>query len=85
MLALTGWDCKAGFFKKDPHDNWLYAIVYNSDKPAMDPKTTRWYDLVEAKLLPESADKSVMARGYLQQKDLILPWIDRSIRRLSDH
>ena len=79
MLAVAGWDCKAGFFKKNLNDNWLYAIVYNSDQEARDPKTTRWYDLVDAKLLPETADKSVMARGFLHQKDLVLPWLDKSL------
>jgi SAM-dependent methyltransferase len=79
MLAVTGWDCKAGFFKKNLNDNWLYAVVYNSSQEPRDPKTTRWYDLVEAKLLPDSADKSVMARGFLHQKDLVLPWLDKSL------
>jgi SAM-dependent methyltransferase len=79
MLALTGWDCKAGFFKIDPTTNWIYAIVYKSNKTPMDPKTTRWYDLVESKLLPDSADKSVLARGFLHQRDLVLPWLDKSL------
>jgi len=79
MLATAGWDCKSGFFKKEPNDDWLYAIAYNSTQPAMNPKTTRWYDLVEAKLLPDSADKSVLARGFLHQKDLVLPWLNKSL------
>ena len=79
MLALTGWDCKAGFFKIDPTTNWIHAIVYKSNKTPMDPKTTRWYDLVESKLLPDSADKSVLARGFLHQRDLVLPWLDKSL------
>ena len=79
MLSIAGWDCKAGFFKKSNADNWLYAIVYNSKKEPLDPKTTRWYDLVDAKLLPDSADKSILAKGFLDQKDLILPWIDKSL------
>lgn len=79
MLALAGWDCRSGFFKVDPINNWLYAVVYKSNLQAMDPKTTRWYDLVDAKLLPESADKSIMARGFLHQRDLVLPWLDKSL------
>jgi SAM-dependent methyltransferase len=79
MLAITGWDCKAGFFKIDPVNNWIYAIVYKSNKEPMDLKTTRWYDLVEAKLLPDSADKSILARGFLHQRDLVLPWLDKSL------
>jgi len=79
MLAVTGWDCKAGFFKVDPVGNWLHAIVYKSNKEPMDLKTTRWYDLVDAKLLPESAEKSILARGFLHQRDLVLPWLDKSL------
>lgn len=82
MLAVTGWDCKSGFFKIDPVNNWIYAIVYKSNQEPKDLKTVRWYDLVEAKLLPESADKSVMARGFLHQRDLVLPWLDKSLQWL---
>jgi len=79
MLAVAGWDCKSGFFKRDPIDNWLYVVVYKSETAPFDPKTVRWYDLVDAKLLPDSADKSVLARGYLHQQDLVLPWLDKSL------
>jgi len=79
MLALTGWDCRSGFFKKVPNEPWIYAVVYNSEQPARDAKTTRWYDLAESNLLPESAVKSINATGYLHQKDLVLPWLDKSL------
>ena len=82
MLALTGWDCRTGFFKVDPVDNWIYAIVYKSEVEPMFPKKARWYDLAEAKLLPDSAEKSVMARGFLHQRDLVLPWLDKSLQWL---
>lgn len=83
MLAVTGWDCKAGFFKKNPTDNWLHAVVYKSDHAPFNLKKTRLYDLVDAKLLPESADKSILAKGYLDQKDLVLPWLDKSLSRMN--
>lgn len=79
MLAATGWNCRTGFFKKLPSDPWIHAIVYKSDKEPSDPRTTRWYDLVDNGVLPESAEKSIKTTGFLQQKDLVLPWIDRSI------
>jgi SAM-dependent methyltransferase len=79
MLAITGWDCRAGFFKKLANDNWIHAVVYKSDQEPLDPKTTRWYDLAEKGLLPETAEKSVNARGFLYQKDLLLPWLDKSL------
>jgi SAM-dependent methyltransferase len=85
MLAVTGWDCRAGFFKKAPNDPWIHAVVYKSDQEARDPKTTRWYDLVESGLLPESAEKGIKAKGFLEQKDLILPWLDRSLHWLGQN
>lgn len=79
MLAVTGWDCKSGFFLKQPNDPWLHAVVYKSNQAPRDPRKTTWYDLVESKLLPDSADASIQKYGYLRQRDLILPWLDKSL------
>jgi len=79
MLAVTGWDCKHGYFLKRPKDPWLNAIVYKSEHKPMDPKKTNWYTLSEMGLLPESADKSVYAHGELRQQDLLLQWVDHSL------
>jgi len=79
MLAVSGWDCRAGFFKKAPTDPWIHAIVYKSEHKPMDPRSVTWYDLSEMGLLPESADASIQAHGELQQPDLILPWLDRNL------
>lgn len=78
MLAVTGWDCKAGFFKKSPNDPWLHAIAYKSDQAPMDPKTS-WYQLAETGLLPQSAEESINRHGFINQNDLILPWLDKSL------
>ena len=79
MLAVAGWDCRSGFFKKNPQDPWLSAVVYKSEHKPMDPRTTDWHRLSELKLLPESADHSVYSHGELDQRDLILPWLDHSL------
>jgi SAM-dependent methyltransferase len=79
MLAVNGWDCKSGFFKKGIGDPWLYAIVYRSNIKPMDPAVTNLYNLVEdTELLPEVASKSIVKYGMLRQKDLLLPWLDKS-------
>jgi len=78
MLAVNGWDCRGGFFKKDVDDSWLHAIAYKSDIEPMDPLQTDWYELMETKLLPESADASILKYGKLRQRDLVLPWLDKS-------
>ena len=83
MLAVSGWDCKHGFFLKNPRDPWLYAIVYKSEHAPMNPRTTTWFDLMEKKLLPDSADRSVYAHSELRQQDLVLPWLDHSLMSMA--
>ena len=84
-LAVSGFDCSSGFFLKNPNDPWIHAVVYKSEHPPMDPRTTRWYDLAEKNLLPESAAESVNRRGFLAQPDLLLPWIDKSLMGFNKH
>jgi SAM-dependent methyltransferase len=79
MLALTGWDCRDGFFQKSLRDDWISCAVYKSEHKPMNPKETTWYDLQEKKLLPISAEQSVLRNGYLKQEDLVLPWLDHSL------
>lgn len=85
MLAVTGWDCRGGFFKKNPTDPWIHAIVYKSEHQPMNPKTTTWYQLSEMGLLPESADASIQKHGELQQQDLVVPWLDKSLCWLGNY
>lgn len=79
MLAVSGWDCAAGFFHKTPTDPWLHAVVYKSEHKPMDPKTTSWYQLADLALLPDTAVASVNRHGYVVQNDLVLPWLDKSL------
>jgi len=80
MLAVSGFDCNAGFFKKNFEDPWIHAIVYKSKHKPMSPRTTTWFDLMEKGLLPASAEESINRCGYVRQRDLVLPWLDRSNR-----
>ena len=82
MLSVAGWDCRGGFFKKNPTDSWLHAIVYKSTHKPMNPQTTTWYELVDKQLLPESADACVNRHGELRQQELIVPWLDKSLMHL---
>jgi hypothetical protein len=79
MLAVAGWDCRGGFFKKNLNDSWLHAVVYKSSYEPMNPRTTTWYDLAEKKLLPNSADACIDRHGELRQQELLLPWLDKSL------
>jgi ubiquinone/menaquinone biosynthesis C-methylase UbiE len=83
MLATAGWDCRSGFFKQSPNDNWLHAVVYKSEHSPMNPKTTSWYQLSELKLLPASSDTSINAHGHLRQPDLVVPWLDHSLTSMA--
>lgn len=85
VLAMSGFDCANGFFLKQPDDAWLHAIVYNSNTPAQDPRSTRWYNLVDLGLLPESACVGIQKYGYLRQRDLVLPWLDKSLHGFAKH
>ena len=84
-LAVSGFDCSSGFFKKDPTDPWIHAIAYRSSEEPRNPKTTTWYDLAAAGLLPASAANSINRYGYLRQRDLTLPWLDKSITWYGRH
>jgi len=86
MLAVSGWDCRSGFFKKTPGDSWLYAIVYKSNVEPMDPKETNIYKLAEqTELLPQCAVDGIHKYGKLRQRDLILPWLDKSLMVMEQH
>ena len=86
MLAVSGWDCRSGFFKKTPGDSWLYAIVYKSNVEPMDPKETNIYKLAEqTELLPQCAVDGIHKYGKLRQRDLILPWLDKNIMIMEQH
>ena len=78
MLAVSGWDCNAGFFLKRPDEPWLHAIVYRSDIGPQDPKIS-WHKLADLGLLPDSAVQSINKHGFLNQRDLVLPWLDKNL------
>lgn len=77
MLAVNGFDCRDAYFKKEENNPWLYAAVYKSDIPPMNPKTTSWYDLAEKKLLNESVEDSLNRFGYVKQEILVTNWLDK--------
>lgn len=83
MLATTGWDCRSGFFRQAPTEPWIHAVVYKSAHQPLDLKTADWYKLAELDLIPDSAKASVHRHGYLNQQDLVLPWLDHSLMSMA--
>lgn len=79
MLAVNGFDCRDAYFHKEQNDNWLYAAVYKSDIPPMNPKTTSWYNLAEANLLSDSVVESLTRYGYVKQDEIVTYWLDKDI------
>lgn len=79
MLAITGWDCASGFFRKRTNSPWIDLAVYKSTVDPLNPNTTTWYNLAEKNLIPKSAQESVERHGYVRQEDLVLPWLDKSL------
>jgi hypothetical protein len=84
-LAVSGFDCASGFFLKEPEDPWIHAVVYRSSHPPMDPRTTKWYELADKGLLPDSAVNSLYQYGHVRQRDLVLPWLDKSLNSYLKH
>lgn len=83
-LSVSGFDCANGYFFKNPQDTWLHAVVYRAEVEQLDPRKTRWYHLAESGLLPVSMVDSIRRHGYPRQRDLVLPWLDRSHRWLGE-
>ena len=82
MLAVSGWDCKSGFFLKEANDPWLNAVVYKSAKGPLDPRTTTWYDLADLDLLPGSARDCVERHGEVRQNELTLIWLNKALTHM---
>jgi SAM-dependent methyltransferase len=80
LLATSGFDCRGGHFKFIADDPWIYCAVYKSEHKPQD--YMNWTDLLGKKLLPISIEKTVEA-GPVNDRDLLVEWIDHSIYNLA--
>lgn len=80
MLASCGFDCRGGHFKFSHEYPWIDAAVYKGE--ATPQAKMNWYELLDNKLLPVTAETAILARGYLRDSDLTLEWIDHSVYSL---
>ena len=79
-LAVNGWDCKDGFFKKERNNPWIYAVAYKQPNfQKLDYRTTTWFDLAEQELLPETAVNSLNQWNLVRQQDLKVMWLNKQI------
>jgi len=81
QLAMTGWDCRKGYFNKIFNNRNIYAVVNPKQdwiEPS-DPYELTMVDLMDRKVLPESTDKMIKDKGYFDETALMLKWMTGSI------
>lgn len=81
QLAMTGWNCREGYFNKIFNNRNIYAVV----KPKRgwvepsDPHELTIYDLMDREVLPKSTDKMIKDKGYFDETALMLTWMTGAI------
>ena len=80
MLAVNGFDCNDGFFKKEPDDPWIHVAVYKSSHEPMDPKKTTWFDLADKGLINTTVVDCLNRFSYVRQEEILTLWIDKDFR-----
>ena len=80
-LAMAGWDCRGGYFLKLENNRDICAVVkpMRDWKAPNDPYELNIYDLLDRKVLPESTDDMINAKGYFDETALILKWMTGSL------
>jgi hypothetical protein len=77
-LAMAGWDCRGGYFLKEVNNRDICAVVkpMRDWKESNDPYELNMYDLMDRKVLPESTDDMIKAKGYFDETALMLKWMN---------
>jgi len=81
QLAATGFDCRDAHFQLDKHRGWINLAVYKTVN--VPDYTKNLYDLKNTMRLPASLDEIIESKGFFEETDLILQWIDRSVQILA--
>ena len=84
MLALNGFDCRDAYFYKNKNNPWMNFAVYKTKIAPMDPATTTWFDLADKNLVNDSVKESLNRRGYVNQDDVLVTWLDKDYHYLKD-
>lgn len=82
MLAVSGFDCRDAYAKKEENNPWLHLAVYKSPNPPMDPATTSWFDLADKGMLHDSIIDSLNKYSHVRQEDIVYPWLDKDFYRV---
>lgn len=82
MLAVSGFDCRDAYVKKEENNPWLHVAVYKTDNAPMDPATTSWFELADKNLLHDSVVESLNKYNYVKQEDIVYPWLDKDFYRV---
>ena len=80
QLIYAGFDCRTSNFMLDRDTGWISAAVYKIAEPKM---YTNMHDMLSEKRLPACLEDKVHSTGYFNETDLVVEWLDRSVKFLS--
>jgi SAM-dependent methyltransferase len=81
QLAATGFDCRDAHFQLDKQNGWINLVVYKTTNAPN--YTNNLYDLKNSMRLPACLDEIIESKGFFEETDLILQWLDRSVQILA--
>ncbi len=84
MLAVSGFDCRDAYAKKQENNPWLHLAVYKSQYEPMNPAETSWFDLADKNMLHESVVQSLNKYNYVRQEDIVYPWLDKDFYQIKE-
>jgi hypothetical protein len=77
LLALNGFDCKGGYFKKNAYEDIIQIVTYKNREPFN--YDSSWYDLLEEDMFNDSMSEIISTKGYLTDNGLVTTWLDGEV------
>ena len=77
LLALNGFDCKDGYFKKNPYEDIIQIVTYKNREPF--DYDSSWYNLLEEGVFTDNMSEIISAKGYLTDDSLVTTWLDGEV------
>jgi len=77
LLALNGFDCKNGYFKKNAYEDIIQIVTYKNTEPF--DYVSSWYNLLEENVFSDNISKIISSKGYLTDNGLVTTWLDGEV------
>ena len=77
LLALNGFDCKNGYFKKNAYEDIIQITTYKNTEPF--DYASSWYNLLEKNVFSDNISKIISSKGYLTDNGLVTTWLDGEV------